>query len=210
MDEQKTRLFVSEINLMLDYCFFSFNQFNKVLKQIDTKEDYDLECFWYYSQTFITYAANLSKLLWASRNKNEKNEEFRKRKEFRDSLRQVLGISDKSILKNKKLRNRFEHLDEDLDTFKSGIVMSKNFGSVTGLINIAGEDYDLSKEKQLRHYDQYTRTLYLYGEKMNLQELYNEIKELSEKVAAYEEANDELFYPITQQSGLRPNMQNDC
>lgn len=88
--------------------------------------------------------------------------------------------------------------------------MSKNFGSVTGLMNIAGEDYDLSKEKQLQHYDQYTRTLYLYGEKMNLQELYNEIKELSEKVAAYEEANDELFYPITQQSGLRPNMQNDC
>lgn len=208
MDNQKEQLFLSEINIMLDFCFHSFHKMNENLIRMSNNEYFDTDYFWYYSQDFITYAANLSKLLWASKNRNEDSKEFKKRKEFRDSLRLVLGISDKSILKNKKLRNRFEHLDENLDDFESSIIMSKNIGPVTGLINVAGKDYDVSKEKQLRHYDQYTRILYLYGEKMNLQELYNEIKSLSEKVDKYEAERNGNFYPVPRRSELRSNLQN--
>lgn len=208
MDNQKEQLFLSEINIMLDFCFHSFHKMNETLIKMSNNEEFDKDYFWYYSQNFIAYAANLSKLLWASKNRNENREEFRERIFFRDSLRLALGVSDKSILKDKKLRNRFEHLDEDLDGFKSSIVMSKNIGPVTGLINVAGENYDISKEKQLRHYDQYTRILYLYGEKMNLQELYNEIKSLSEKVDKYEEERSGALYPVSQRSRLRSNLQN--
>lgn len=203
MDDRRVKLFIDEINLMIDYCFYSFNQMNKVLISIDRGEKFDRDYFWYYSQTFITYAANISKLLWPTKNRNETSKEFSLRKEFRNELRDLLGVERNILLNDKKLRNRFEHLDENLDNFKENVIFSKNFGPVTGLIQMDGKDYNLSKQKQLRHYDPYSKTLYLYGEKMNIQDLYNEIKSLSEKVAEFEKRGNEIFHSNSQQSRLR-------
>lgn len=203
MGRQRKDLFISEINLMIDYCFYSFNQFNEVLHRMDDEKDYDLDYFWYHAQTFITYAANLSKLLWATKNHNEKTNDFLNRKKFRDDLRKEVGVLESSILKDKKLRNRFEHIDEDIDFFKENIVISRSFGPSTQIISIDNQGYDLSKEKQFRHYNPYTTTLHLYGQAMNLQVLYDEIKLLSEKVTEYEKRENKMFHFSPRRSGLR-------
>jgi len=171
---------------------------------MDDNADFEIDLFWFYSQTFINYAANLSKLLWATKISKETHEEFQNRKKLRDQIRKSIGISENSILKDKKLRNRFEHIDEDIDIFNGSLVMQRNFGPSEGFINLGGKEYDALKEKTFRHYDPYQAVLGLYGKNTNLQDLYNEIKMISERVIEFEEKSS--VYPSSKRSRLRTIM----
>lgn len=64
--------------------------------------------FWYAVQSFLTAAAMVSKLLWGVN---------ATKSAARSALRADLGVSDGSVLKDRALRNTFEHFDERLEQF---------------------------------------------------------------------------------------------
>jgi hypothetical protein len=62
-------------------------------------------------QEALTHAAALSRFFWPSRNNNMLAMARGKR------LREAFGLDDTSSLKDRELRNAFEHFDEHLDQF---------------------------------------------------------------------------------------------
>jgi hypothetical protein len=60
---------------------------------------------WYHAQAFVIAAAMISKLLWGTTGRP------------RTELLEVLGVDDGSPLKNRAVRNSFEHIDERLERF---------------------------------------------------------------------------------------------
>lgn len=61
---------------------------------------------WLLLQVILTSAANVSKLLWGSSGKREKE---------RARLRETLATPDDSVLRDPDLRNDFEHFDERVE-----------------------------------------------------------------------------------------------
>src|SRR4051812_4466185 len=63
------------------------------------------ERLWYSVHSAMAAAGNVSKALWGSGGKGEKD---------REPLRASLGVADSSAFKNVALRNHLEHFDERL------------------------------------------------------------------------------------------------
>jgi hypothetical protein len=73
------------------------------------------DAFWSSVQSFLVASANVSKLIWGR---------------WGDALRGPLGVRDDSPLKDRRLRNHFEHFDERLakwaDTDPMGVFIDTN------------------------------------------------------------------------------------
>jgi hypothetical protein len=69
----------------------------------------DSHRFWFATQSFLSAAANVSKLLGTSRSKEAAAE--------RAELRKRLRITDQSALLDRELRNHFEHFDSRMIEF---------------------------------------------------------------------------------------------
>lgn len=84
--------------------------------------------FWYALQSFLTAAANISKLLWprTRKSKSETQLECDARIVRGAKLQQLLGIEHDSPLKARALRNNIEHLDERLDTWAESVSASED------------------------------------------------------------------------------------
>jgi hypothetical protein len=84
---------------------------------------------WNYLQSFLTTAANISKIFWPARHGESK--EYSQRGM---DLRNLLNVSDKSPLNNRDLRNHLEHYDERLHDWakksKIGALVTRNLSSV--------------------------------------------------------------------------------
>jgi hypothetical protein len=78
---------------------------------------------WFSLQAFLVASANISKLLWGSGGKQEAK---------RPDLRDRLGVSDASVLRDPDLRNDFEHIDSRLDLWLAdpnrGPYVGRNIG----------------------------------------------------------------------------------
>jgi hypothetical protein len=68
----------------------------------------DRRRFWYSVQGLLIASANISKLLWGNDSAAAKR---------RSSLRRLLRVGDDSPLRNRRLRNHFEHFDERLEAW---------------------------------------------------------------------------------------------
>ncbi len=83
----------------------------------------EVDRVWIALQSLLVAAANISKLLWGSRGKREKQ---------RAELRASIGITDSSPLRDVDLRNDFEHFDERLETWfaepPGPVLMMRNIG----------------------------------------------------------------------------------
>lgn len=116
------------------------------------------------------------------------------RKNERIVLREKLDVNEKSILKKRYLRNALEHIDEKLEEFTKTPqrILNKNFGPVRGIFQVDNDIYDISKEKNLRHYDYNEKMYYFYGNSVNLEELYKGILQLKESIEKYEVINNDI------------------
>ncbi|WP_414838586.1 hypothetical protein [Carnobacterium sp. TMP28] len=193
MEKNRERLFIDELKTQIEFALLSVKEVNKFLTASDTEFPKDTTPFWFNAQNLIVYSGNISKILWGVNSKNEKINEIRKKE--RKILRKKLGVSEESILKKRYLRNALEHIDEKLEDFtkKPQMIMNKNFGPVKGMVQIGESIYDVSKERNLRHYDQDEKMYYFYGESVNLEELYKGILQLDKNIKEYEVINDDFY-----------------
>lgn len=88
-----------------DQCIFALMAHNE-LARADHDPRSPTEHTWYALQNFLVAAANISKLLWGTKAVIEKR---------RAALRDKLGIDDTFAIKDRDLRNDFEHFDERVE-----------------------------------------------------------------------------------------------
>ena len=202
MESQREEQFLSELETQVNFAIFSIEQINIYLNNLSnyemlkfiTKDNEDY--FWYYAQNLIVYSGNISKLLWGVYPMKITKEKRERRMKERLAFRRKLDIAKSPILEHRDLRNALEHIDEKLEDFTvelQAIILNKNIGPVKGMISIGDNDLDISKVKNLRHYDQITKTYYFYGNSANLEELYKEIKSIDEKITNYKRINSNFY-----------------
>jgi len=103
------------------------------LKKCRRTDNYGLDREYYYLQSLLIALGNISKILWPIKQKNANRG---------IELRTTLNIKDDSALKNRNLRNLFEHFDEKADEWfedadRRGF-SDRSVGSMEG-INIPSE-----------------------------------------------------------------------
>jgi hypothetical protein len=100
------------------------------------------EC-WLFLDTLVLAAGNISKILWPARSKSKQR--------GRD-LRDMLGVSDDSVLCSRDLRDHLEHFDERLERHatENCTVVDSNIGDLT-MVSVGNalflRNYDPRKEE---------------------------------------------------------------
>lgn len=91
-----------------------------------------------------------------------------------EELRAILDISDTSPLKNRDLRNHFEHFDVRLEQWatmsKKRLYIDTNIGPIREM-NFAGD-------KPMRHFDSETLTIHFQGDSLALIPLKRELESI--------------------------------
>lgn len=130
---------------------------------------------WSLVQAFLVASANISKMLWPS-GKNEFSVTRGRR------IRELLGVPDDHVLKHRKFRNHFEHLDERLDRWASHQTEGETYGLLDGFI-LHGSINVLEKpERQMRIFDARELTVMFYGEKYPLRPVVTAIQALQSTI----------------------------
>src|SRR5690606_578758 len=104
MDTFHLRIFQRQV---LDQCLYllaSARDVNQGLAENNTNRVF------YGIQNLLNAGANISKMLWGQRGRKA---------EQRQRLRDSIGISDNSPLREVTMRNHFEHMDERIDRWWS-------------------------------------------------------------------------------------------
>jgi len=165
MDERVLAVFVREVERQGAFALRAFDQLERSLGSPDQEE------IWFAVQGFLVAVGNISKLLWPTRERIPGRGE---------ALRETLDIPHDSLLSPRTFRNHFEHFDERLETWvenrgTSSLVDSNLLppGLITGL----------PEEAFLRNLDPTTLALTYRGDRYELREVAEAVRDLQSRVA---------------------------
>lgn len=100
MNNNTESILIAEVKQQAEYAVLSYNFIiNTPIVMINSKKDRDM--FWLHISNFLNSTAIISKILWG--NKNNYNE--------REGLRNSLNINDEMFIRDRDIRNNFEHID---------------------------------------------------------------------------------------------------
>jgi hypothetical protein len=177
-----TRLFQMQVRDQCRFVLLAADDLNDGMGQ-GTSPNADIQRVFFALQNLLSAAANISKALWGSSPKAA---------ERRQALRGSLGVADDSPLRNRDLRNHFDHFDERLDKWDS---LSRNHNYVDFLIgdraSMGGPG--LSDVDVFRHYDPQRAVATFWGDEYNIQAIVTAAAELYERAAT--ESDKPMFPP---------------
>lgn len=113
-------------------------------------------------QVLLGTSANISRLLWGQKNARHKKEILNERKH----LREILGVSDDSALRDVSVRNGFEHIDEKIDKWWSDSPNKECIDKIMGSIEVSlyrRNDIDV-----FRFYDQHSFKVVFWGQTFDI------------------------------------------
>ncbi len=190
------KLFYEEILRQCDFVIMAFNDLEKLLQKrhekmiadiqrghidIDPDRTFDhsetITRVFLLLQTILISCANLSKIFWPSSmsDKNKKKECDERGK----NLRKELDIGDDHVLKNRIMRNSFEHFDERLHSWfnesEHHNFLDTNIGPLGAVGGIATKDI-------MRWYDPVRHWLIFRGTVYKLNEVIIAVKKLRETI----------------------------
>ncbi len=148
MKEFQDIIFISEVLLQSKIALRAFERLQA------THENFDRLEVWSSIQSILVSVANISKILWPSKNR------LRGKR-----IRELLKVEGDSILSNRKFRNHFEHYDERIEEWfhkrTTGVYTDlamnpslwggfgnnahRGYNSVDNSLVFRGERYDLNK-----------------------------------------------------------------
>lgn len=130
---------------------------------------------WYGVTNFIIGAGNLSKTLWGVGSKKERARRYTERQPLRDSL----SVTDDSPLRDIKIRNDYEHLDERLEQWwnesEHHNMSDLNIGPKTA---IAASPGVFGEKDMLRWLDPTTGDVNFWGNELNLLAVMSEVQRI--------------------------------
>ncbi|WP_417220868.1 hypothetical protein [Arthrobacter sp.] len=112
---------------------------------------------WLGCQQFLVGAANVSKALWGQRSRFA---------DQRVSIRNSLGVTDDSPLKDVSFRNHFEHFDERLDRWWSDSTSHNHLDKHLGAPESVG---GFKAIERFRIYDPATHRIIFWGEEFQVE-----------------------------------------
>lgn len=183
MNNDIFKYYVNEINLLANFVKIAAEHFNKTLNE----ENDDTELIWYDLQNIITYSADISKILWGSKG----SEKFDKKYHLdRSKFQKILEVEDDWEIGpyNKTLRNKLEHIDENIVKFAS-----KNYPNVYdrhivanyNAIIINGAGLNPNKESTLRSYNLELGEYVIFGRAFNIKKACEECRILRLKTDSF-------------------------
>lgn len=131
------------------------------------------------AHSLLVAVGNISKLLWPT---------MESCKDRGRELRDLLQVSDASILKSRTFRNHFEHFDERLDKWANS---SKRKNFVDSNIAPPGSISGLDTEDWMRNLDPISLTLTFHGDNYSISEIMEALKPIC---TAAQRAGQNLFY----------------
>ena len=137
----------------------------------------DTQRVWMAVQQILLSTANLSKLLWGSTDDADRS---------RAPLREKLGVADDSPIRAKRLRNGFEHFDEQIDKWwarGSPIFVSRNVGPPE-MIAVGDTPSEGEWARRLGHFDPETGEVTLWDRAANLRLILAEIGQIADRAVA--------------------------
>ena len=172
MNEFKISIFQMEIGRQCDFVMLAEHDLKQSLQNMTTispgtvpKIAAEMNRFWYSAQSLLVAVANISKLLWPApprRRAGENTEAFEEFKKTQQanakSLRESLNIDDSSTLKNRKLRDHFEHFDERIARLPDS-----GFNYVDTNISTPG-DMQINNAITMRNFNPRTSTIEYHGD----------------------------------------------
>jgi hypothetical protein len=160
MDPELIEIFKEQVLLQCRFALIAGEQVNEGLKRTDV-------IFTFYAlQNLLNAAANISKALWGERGRLSME---------RQDLRNDVGVSDSSPLKQTLMRNNFEHFDDRLDIW-SKTPNEKNYVDLNiGNLKMFGFSR-LGSQNLFRNFDPETAELTFWDEVFNIDELLKEVQ----------------------------------
>ncbi|WP_407146070.1 hypothetical protein [Bradyrhizobium sp. ORS 86] len=157
MELMLLRVFQTQTLRQCKYVLSSARELDAALK------NRDIDRVFYALQNLLNAGANISKALWGQGGKLAEQ-----RKPLRDSI----GITDASPLKEVTMRNNFEHFDERLDRWWS---KSANHNIADHLVGPPDIINGLLENEKFRHYDPTTTNVIFWGQEFNVRRIVEEI-----------------------------------
>jgi len=160
MDLMLLRTFQRQVLKQCEFLLFAAEDVNVSLNNHNTTRVF------YALQNLLNAAANISKALWGQAGRLSAQ---------RQALRDSIGISDASPLRNVTMRNNFEHFDERLDKWWNESQQHNNVD-----FNIGGK-YAFGHHEPIdyfRNFDPVTTELYFWSQEFNVKELITEVQRI--------------------------------
>lgn len=173
MEEWHLGIYLMEVERQCKFLLLATDELERGLKGNEYNHT------WYAIQNFLVAAGNISKILWPPKKglkKGEKPDAKERRKLKRgEEIRTSLGVKDKSVLKNRKIRNHFEHYDERLDQW---VASSKRHEFVDGFIHKSNAIDEKDAIDRQRNFDRTDWIVTFRGDRHELHPIIAAVKEL--------------------------------
>lgn len=129
---------------------------------------------WYSLQNLIIGAGNLSKTLWGTgRNEEERTRRYAERQRLRDTV----FVTDLSVLRNVKIRNHYEHLDERIEIWWNTSKHRNIIQEIIGPRNMVG-GAALGQRDILRWFDPTSGDVIFWGSELNVPAVVVEVERI--------------------------------
>lgn len=184
MNRKEFALFLDELTLQVDFALFSVNMFSQILNNSSKLRYINEGEFWYYIQNYVIELANISKILFITKKNGEREKAFNLRKEKRDFFISTLGIQNIDAIKDKRMRNTLEHIDEKLEKFSKSdkqFIFNKIITPSRGIV-IGDKPYLDVDNNQLRNYLTDLNVFVLFGKIFEVNKTYDELIGLKDKI----------------------------
>jgi len=187
MDEFIEGVYLRELLAQCEYAVGAIQQMNEILKAHGSPSEFFRE-----AADFLQHSSAVSRLLWPPGSANRAKKKRAKKRGAH--LRQTLKVDDTHVLRNRTLRDHFEHLDERLDdwaeTSPNRNIVDNMIGPRTAIGGDAIKDQDI-----IRMFDPSTKLIVFRGERFDVQSLVDGLTEIQGKATeclAQLEANRRL------------------
>lgn len=163
MKEFQDMIFISEILLQSKIAQRAFERLQA------THENFDRLEVWCSIQSILVSAANVSKILWPSKDRLRG-----------ERLREMLKVEIDNPLSNRKFRNHFEHYDERIETWfhnRSNSVYIDLVMNPSLREGFGGNDH--------RGYNSFDKSLIFRGERLDLNKVLSALSEIHNNCKLY-------------------------
>jgi hypothetical protein len=161
MDARLINLFQMEIKNQCEFALHSIESINKLIRP--PIASFNSNEIWFFIQSFLTSTANISKLLFGTKEKVSA---------ARKPLRESLNVPDCSALKIRDMRNHFEHFDERIEKWNRTSIRHNFADKLIGPTNMIP---GFEQGDYFRHFDTSIGAIRFNGEEYLIQPIVDEI-----------------------------------
>ena len=173
MDEFIESIYLRELIAQCEFGVGSVQRMNKVLENQGSPSEFFRE-----AGDFLQHSSAVSRLLWPP---GSNSRSIKKRAKKRGAhLRNSLEIDDTHSLKERTLRDHFEHFDERLDDWAETSPHKNMVDNMIGPRSAIGGD-SIKDQDIMRLFDPATKILIFRGERFDVQALVNGLTDIHTK-----------------------------